>query len=364
MADDAIQDQLKDDVKPITAPSKGTCRICFEDDGDLIAPCKCSGTSKWIHRSCLNRWRVSGSNPASLTQCCECKFQYELELHRICDLRSEEMRRQFFRQLLSHSVLWFMGVQLFIIVLGVIIKFFDKKDALVAWFPFENLSKVYGFFPDLQHYAFTYYFAGVLAFLLLTGLLVLGVACCGLTPPMHECGACVDGCELCCMACNPIDLCRCADLPAIGCAECLQVCLVSSGPEMLLIVGVFIAAAIVIIGLIAALATLVLMVQRVFQRYVRLREMGMLAEEYSVKDLAAPQQQDQGVVAQQVMEQGEPQKPEVLDEASQEEVQRLVQEELRVIFGGSMPRAATAPLRQSNTEGYGTTASTTDYREG
>lgn len=35
------------------------CRICLESDGrDFIAPCKCKGTSKYVHRECLDHWRA------------------------------------------------------------------------------------------------------------------------------------------------------------------------------------------------------------------------------------------------------------------------------------------------------------------
>ena len=38
------------------------CRICFIDENiepnkPFINPCACSGTSKWVHIECLNRWR-------------------------------------------------------------------------------------------------------------------------------------------------------------------------------------------------------------------------------------------------------------------------------------------------------------------
>jgi len=265
---------------------------------------------------------------------------------------------------LSHSILWFLGVQLIIIALGVIIKLIDYDDRLVVMLPFEKIAKVSGFFPAFQHYWFTYYFAGLVVFLLLTGLLVIGVGCCGVTPPMRECGVCVEGCQLCCMACNPLELCRCADIPAVGFAECCQVLLVASGPEALLLVGLLVAVAVLIIGLLAALATLVLIVQRVVQRYVRLKEMGLLAEEYYVKDLAAPQVDDEGAAVQQQMEQGLPAEPQQLSETSQEEIQKLVEEELRAIFGGALPRSSTAAPSGGNAGGYGSMGSTRDYRGG
>lgn len=33
------------------------CRICHDTEGqDLISPCHCAGTSKWVHESCIIRW--------------------------------------------------------------------------------------------------------------------------------------------------------------------------------------------------------------------------------------------------------------------------------------------------------------------
>lgn len=35
------------------------CRYCFEEDGELISPCKCTGGQKWVHLECLRRWQRS-----------------------------------------------------------------------------------------------------------------------------------------------------------------------------------------------------------------------------------------------------------------------------------------------------------------
>ncbi|KAJ8563594.1 hypothetical protein K7X08_032046 [Anisodus acutangulus] len=35
------------------------CRICLESDGwNFIAPCKCKGASKYVHRECLDQWHA------------------------------------------------------------------------------------------------------------------------------------------------------------------------------------------------------------------------------------------------------------------------------------------------------------------
>ncbi|XP_016733856.1 uncharacterized protein [Gossypium hirsutum] len=51
------------------------CRIFLETDGrDFIAPCKCKGTSKYVHRECLDHWRavkvqkLMGSTPLDLAK--------------------------------------------------------------------------------------------------------------------------------------------------------------------------------------------------------------------------------------------------------------------------------------------------------
>ena len=54
------------------------CRICLEDASfnELIAPCMCNGTSKYVHNTCLSRWRVS--TPRAFSRCYECNFRYLL----------------------------------------------------------------------------------------------------------------------------------------------------------------------------------------------------------------------------------------------------------------------------------------------
>ena len=57
------------------------CRICLEEDGeeDMIAPCRCKGTSKWVHRACLDRWRYTKEDRA-FSKCTECHFEYRMHV--------------------------------------------------------------------------------------------------------------------------------------------------------------------------------------------------------------------------------------------------------------------------------------------
>ena len=57
-----------------------TCRICLDDElrrCDVIAPCSCAGSSKWVHRACLDQWRTTREDRA-FSRCTECLADYEL----------------------------------------------------------------------------------------------------------------------------------------------------------------------------------------------------------------------------------------------------------------------------------------------
>ena len=57
------------------------CRICFEletPDDPFIYPCKCKGTSKYVHASCLNSWRVLNRENDAFRICMECRTEYDI----------------------------------------------------------------------------------------------------------------------------------------------------------------------------------------------------------------------------------------------------------------------------------------------
>ena len=51
-----------------------TCHICLEE-GELIQPCKCSGTSAHVHALCLQRWLEVSDR----TSCEICKHEFDME---------------------------------------------------------------------------------------------------------------------------------------------------------------------------------------------------------------------------------------------------------------------------------------------
>ena len=56
------------------------CRICLDDENtrNLISPCRCNGTSKYVHYKCLEEWRVNNPNPDAQVKCMECNTEYKI----------------------------------------------------------------------------------------------------------------------------------------------------------------------------------------------------------------------------------------------------------------------------------------------
>ena len=56
------------------------CRICLDEDKikNLIAPCRCNGTSKYVHYDCIEKWRENNINPDARKKCMECNSLYIL----------------------------------------------------------------------------------------------------------------------------------------------------------------------------------------------------------------------------------------------------------------------------------------------
>jgi E3 ubiquitin-protein ligase DOA10 len=57
------------------------CKICFEGQTSksrLISACKCKGTGKWVHESCLKSWLLQ--QPSETIHKCEvCLFKYKTD---------------------------------------------------------------------------------------------------------------------------------------------------------------------------------------------------------------------------------------------------------------------------------------------
>lgn len=73
------------------------CRYCLSDDNnsDLVSPCRCDGTTKYVHKKCLNEWFAKKNNriiiPGAFHQfehACEiCHTPYKITFKKINSTR-------------------------------------------------------------------------------------------------------------------------------------------------------------------------------------------------------------------------------------------------------------------------------------
>ena len=66
-----IDNYISNDINDIISKDSmiPRCKICFEESneilGELISPCNCSGSIKYVHIPCLNKWRFNNINRES-----------------------------------------------------------------------------------------------------------------------------------------------------------------------------------------------------------------------------------------------------------------------------------------------------------
>ena len=67
---------------------KTICRICYEEDyiNNMIYPCKCNGNMKYVHSTCLNKWRKT--NEIRNKKCEICLYEYVINNNYINDENS------------------------------------------------------------------------------------------------------------------------------------------------------------------------------------------------------------------------------------------------------------------------------------
>jgi hypothetical protein len=56
------------------------CRACQKEDKRecLVAPCGCRGSQKFIHRDCLDEYRLTSKNPRAFYQCIRCSIYFKI----------------------------------------------------------------------------------------------------------------------------------------------------------------------------------------------------------------------------------------------------------------------------------------------
>ncbi|KAL2332556.1 hypothetical protein Fmac_020137 [Flemingia macrophylla] len=139
--EDDLQNVQVDETCHLVNADQPQCRICLDIGGeDLIAPCHCKGTQKYVHRSCLDNWR-STKEGFAFSHCTECRAVFILRANVPPDRWWLRLKFQFLVAR-DHAFI-FIIVQLVVAFLGVLVyKFYG--DELREMFGYEEHP--YGFY--------------------------------------------------------------------------------------------------------------------------------------------------------------------------------------------------------------------------
>ncbi|KAF8025317.1 hypothetical protein BT93_F2225 [Corymbia citriodora subsp. variegata] len=154
VAVDDLENLDVDETCSLVNKDQPQCRICLENEGeDLIAPCHCKGTQKYVHRSCLDNWRATKEGFA-FSHCTECRAVFLLRANVPTDRWWLRLKFQFL--VARDHALIFIVVQLIVASLGVLVyKFYG-----------EELREMFGY----EEHPYGFYTMAVLA-IVLVGLL-------------------------------------------------------------------------------------------------------------------------------------------------------------------------------------------------
>ncbi|XP_047091136.1 uncharacterized protein LOC124702983 [Lolium rigidum] len=262
------------------------CRICLETDGrDFIAPCKCKGTSKYVHRDCLDHWRAVKEGFA-FSHCTTCKAPYYLRVHVHTDRKWRTMKFRFF---VTRDILFiFALVQFVISALAYLVHFIDGYQQY--W-----LRTSWGFDNEVSFY----YICGALLFFALLGLSGCFITCYDRRVRSDLAQPCR---ELCLCCCQP-GMCADCHLPGTlcmwtDCTTCFEGCATTAGEcggclggageaglPLLLIMGVIVLGLFTVVGIFYSVLVATMVGQRIWQRHYHILAKRMLTKEYVVEDV-------------------------------------------------------------------------------
>lgn len=117
------------------------CRICLDEDDqkDLISPCNCSGSTKYVHRDCLENWRATNINEDNYKRCEICHFEYEMEKQELS--RSGTICKNILWCLSQKTIVLYFIIQLFILLFTYLYSYLDPNLELFIAFDIPDYSE-------------------------------------------------------------------------------------------------------------------------------------------------------------------------------------------------------------------------------
>ncbi|KAI9020769.1 hypothetical protein CLU79DRAFT_755438 [Phycomyces nitens] len=130
---------LDNDNESALDASYRLCKICLEKDDihSLISPCKCKGSMKYIHASCMASWRNSlmeSGRDNDLYHCQLCKHRLYIKQHRPLTA--------FVNHKVTRSLITIVLLVLLLVPSGVVMKVFIQLSAILSNYP-DGLIKAW-----------------------------------------------------------------------------------------------------------------------------------------------------------------------------------------------------------------------------
>ncbi len=250
-----------------------TCRICLEDEldrADVIAPCSCMGSSKFVHRECLDIWRTTQQDRA-FSRCTECLTDFRLiPVHAEEDDPKVVRRRKLRYWLLMARDLGGAFLMAQAVIIGM---------ALIVYFTDDHHKHLITQFHMMSHPKVFYYIAGFFLSSAAIGLIGVVGLCCGGAASTTTPGTC--DCFYLGYACDGA---TCEGCSCSGCECAATSCDVGSlGPLVLIILAGF-----AVIGAIIVVMAGVYLVQNAIAKHASVLYKRGLAQEFAVADLDSP----------------------------------------------------------------------------
>ena len=145
------------------------CRICLDDDNqeDLIYPCLCKGTQKYVHRECINQWRSVNVNPKAFSHCTVCNYEYKTLSIANGNIICLEKINKF---LMKNFFTFLFINQVGIFILAFFILIIDVNDNITNLIVLCNNTESTYTFNDEYHCMINYY---ILAIIIYFGVIVI-----------------------------------------------------------------------------------------------------------------------------------------------------------------------------------------------
>ncbi|KAF0698082.1 Aste57867_11279 [Aphanomyces stellatus] len=219
----AMRAQAKTSRKGCKATkSKATCYMCMESTYgsvdtplELIAPCVCRS---YVHRKCLDHWRVTSNTSQAMTRCPTCRQDYTFDVVQVPNdekLKNAISSEQCWRWFLVLGVTWLGSMVIWLIDRG--------TPAFLHWHWNGLDGKIYTGFGFTETPRFEVYFLiSFLAAAFITGVHTTVSWC--IESCRNVCtescndtnGSCTESCNDTDGSCTDCDSCECGDCDCCG----------------------------------------------------------------------------------------------------------------------------------------------------